>query len=569
MAQGAVTVFTGRCIHLEGDGTMTTWQTAAEATADDLRADVIVIGSGATGQSVARRLAASGVDVLMVEAGPAKEVHRKSQEVLQAAMPAVNGQYPDFGAHMLMNLGGSIGKPIMPMSSDGSKPADGIRLTRLTEADLVDWPISMADLDPYYDLVGEWFEIDWDDHELPVFDDDRLNTAPFHVVSRSAFSDPTPAHLDGIRVLLEAPVSRLVVGPSGAISAAHVSTRSGEELKLEADRFVLAMNTMPATQLLMHSDAANSSGMLGHYLMDHPLVTFGFIEPAADLPREMLAQLTPKPTDTGLFWPKLIPDQTAVAAGSLVNLAMTLVPLDWTVRRNLMRHRMLKPVVVGARTGAKHSLARVARDVKSRSFDKALLGDAFTTLRGADELLHIKFRPKGPRFNLENGWWADALGDSLPKTYEIAAMVEQRAHSENRVTISDQRNSLGWRKLRVDWSYRQADKDAVDLAATPIIDGLEEAGFGRFTRLAAKDHTENYSCHHASGTIRMSSDPAAGVVDPDCRAHDHDNLFIAGMSVFPSVGFANPTLTSMALGARIADTITHNAITPWGQTLLT
>jgi len=547
---------------------MSNWKTAAEASANDLRADVIVVGSGPTGQSVARRLAASGVDVLMVEAGPAREVHRKSHELLQAAMPAVHGQYPDFGAHMLMNLGGSIGKPIMPMSADGSKPADGIRLTRLTDADLTKWPISMNELDPYYDIVSDWFGIDWSS-PVPQFDDARLNAAPFHVVSRSAFSDPTPDHLAGIRVLLEAPVARLSIGKTGQISAAHVTTSSGRELKLEADRFVLAMNTMPATQLLMHSDAANSSGMLGHFLMDHPLVTFGFIEPSPDLPREMLAQLTPNPIDTGLFWPKLIPDQAAVADGSLVNLAMTLVPLDWTVRRNLMRHRLLKPVVVGARTGAKHSLARVARGVKSRSFDRALLSDAARTLRGADELLHVKFRPKGPRFNLENGWWAEALGDSLPKTYEIAAMVEQRAHFDNRVTMSDERNSLGWRKLRANWSYSQSDKDAVDLAATPIIDGLEEAGFGRFTRLAAKDHTENYSCHHASGTTRMSADPTEGVVDQNCRTHDHDNLFVVGMSVFPTVGFANPTLTSMALGARIADTITERTITPRGQTLLT
>ncbi|MFT7475069.1 MAG: hypothetical protein ACI81L_002001 [Verrucomicrobiales bacterium] len=94
------------------------WKSSVDADPADLRADVVVVGSGATGQSVAKRLAASGVDVLMVEAGPATETHRKSQRLLQAAMPSVQGQYPDFGNHYLMNLGGSIGKPQMPMSSD-------------------------------------------------------------------------------------------------------------------------------------------------------------------------------------------------------------------------------------------------------------------------------------------------------------------------------------------------------------------------------------------------------------------------------------------------------------------
>jgi choline dehydrogenase-like flavoprotein len=134
-------------------------------------------------------------------------------------------------------------------------------------------------------------------------------------------------------------------------------------------------------------------------------------------------------------------------------------------------------------------------------------------------------------------------------------MAQQRGHYENHVSLSDEKNSLGWRKLRVNWQYSQEDKDAVDAAATPIMDALEEAGFGHMTRLDAKKHTENYSCHHASGTTRMSADPMKGVVDADCRVHDHPNLYIVGMSVFPSVGYANPTLSIMALGVRLADHI--------------
>jgi len=532
----------------------TTWKSISVSSPEDRRADVIVIGSGAAGQSVAKRLAASNADVLLVEAGPASETHRKSQELLQAAMPGVHGQYPDFGGHLLMNLGGSIGKPQMPMSADDTQPSEGIRLTKLVDADLTDWPITRSDLDPYYDLVSSWFGMDWD-RDVVEFDDPRLQAAPFQVVSRRAFSHPTEEHLAGIRVLLDAPVSKLNIDPSGRIRSAEVTTTQGETHILEADTFVLAMNTMPATQLLMHSGAGQSSGALGHYLMDHPLVTFGYIEPAADLPRDMLDALTPQPIEAGLSWPMLVPDQTAVANDELVNLALTLVPLKWTVRRNLARHRMLKPVVVGARTGAKHSLDRAVTSVKNREFGTDLVKDVLQSARGIDELLHIKFRPNGPEFNLERGWWKDTISDSLPETFELIGMVEQRGRYENHVSMSDERNSLGWRKLRVNWQYTQEDKDAVDRAATPIMDALEDAGFGHITRLDAAKHTENYSCHHASGTIRMSEDPAQGVVDEQCRAHDHENLYVVGMSVFPSVGYANPTLSAMALGVRVADHI--------------
>jgi choline dehydrogenase-like flavoprotein len=51
----------------------------------------------------------------------------------------------------------------------------------------------------------------------------------------------------------------------------------------------------------------------------------------------------------------------------------------------------------------------------------------------------------------------------------------------------------------------------------------------------------------------MSHTPAQGVVRPDLRCHDVDNLFIAGPSVFPAGGIANPTFTALALSIRLAD----------------
>ena len=49
----------------------------------------------------------------------------------------------------------------------------------------------------------------------------------------------------------------------------------------------------------------------------------------------------------------------------------------------------------------------------------------------------------------------------------------------------------------------------------------------------------------------MSADAASGVVDADARVHGVENLFIAGSSVFPTSGYANPTLTLVALAVRL------------------
>ena len=55
------------------------------------------------------------------------------------------------------------------------------------------------------------------------------------------------------------------------------------------------------------------------------------------------------------------------------------------------------------------------------------------------------------------------------------------------------------------------------------------------------------------GTTRMSNNEVNGVVDANCKVYGLANLFIAGSSVFPSVGYANPTLTIVALSLRLAD----------------
>jgi choline dehydrogenase-like flavoprotein len=71
-----------------------------------------------------------------------------------------------------------------------------------------------------------------------------------------------------------------------------------------------------------------------------------------------------------------------------------------------------------------------------------------------------------------------------------------------------------------------------------------------------KDETPPPDIHggwHHMGTTRMNTDPKKGVVDENCQVHGISNLFIAGPSVFPTGGYANPVLTTVALSLRMAD----------------
>jgi choline dehydrogenase-like flavoprotein len=84
---------------------------------------------------------------------------------------------------------------------------------------------------------------------------------------------------------------------------------------------------------------------------------------------------------------------------------------------------------------------------------------------------------------------------------------------------------------------------------------LQKAGLGEFqiARSNGAPVVIQTSTAHYMGATRMSDDPHAGVVDQNCRVHGIDNLFIASSSVFSTGGFANPTLTIVALSLRLAD----------------
>jgi choline dehydrogenase-like flavoprotein len=67
---------------------------------------------------------------------------------------------------------------------------------------------------------------------------------------------------------------------------------------------------------------------------------------------------------------------------------------------------------------------------------------------------------------------------------------------------------------------------------------------------------DGVSYHHMGGT-RMAHSVEKGVVDAHCRVYGQDNLYVAGSSVFPSGGDANPTLTIVQLSLRLAEHLRH------------
>jgi choline dehydrogenase-like flavoprotein len=135
---------------------------------------------------------------------------------------------------------------------------------------------------------------------------------------------------------------------------------------------------------------------------------------------------------------------------------------------------------------------------------------------------------------------------------------EQRPNRDSRVLLGNDRDRLGQRRVQLDWRLSETDRKTATRALDVAAQEFGRIGLGRARIALDLSHDASWpanmisSCHH-SGTARMSNDPRTGVVDADCRVHSIDNLYVAGSAVFPTAGYANPTLTIVALAQRLAE----------------
>jgi choline dehydrogenase-like flavoprotein len=152
-------------------------------------------------------------------------------------------------------------------------------------------------------------------------------------------------------------------------------------------------------------------------------------------------------------------------------------------------------------------------------------------------------------------WQAPILGfDELL----LFCSVEQTPDPSSRVTLAQQTDALGMPLLRIDWRIGELERRSVMRLNELIGLELRRAGLPEHFSNSHLSEDLNWRSQfidraHPSGTTRMSDSPKQGVVDRNCRVHGVAGLYIAGSSVFPTAGHANPTLTIVALAIRLAD----------------
>ena len=130
------------------------------------------------------------------------------------------------------------------------------------------------------------------------------------------------------------------------------------------------------------------------------------------------------------------------------------------------------------------------------------------------------------------------------RSVDVLAMSEDLPNPESRVTLKDDQVCLDWK--RSNW-------DAHLALVAKLKQCLRKAGFPIVLSRAFDRRTPSHQC----GTARMGTNPATSVVTPDCRSHDLRNLYIVDASVLPTSAAVNPSLTIAALALRAADHITQ------------
>jgi choline dehydrogenase-like flavoprotein len=138
-------------------------------------------------------------------------------------------------------------------------------------------------------------------------------------------------------------------------------------------------------------------------------------------------------------------------------------------------------------------------------------------------------------------WWVGHGVDWL-------AMSEDLPRDENRVTIEHDG--------RIRLHYEPNNIAAHDRLVAETHRILKRLGFWIVMKHSHKTHNTTHQC----GTLVFGRDPRTSVLDPYCRTHDVDNLFVVDASFFPSSAAVNPGLTIAAQALRVADHISETRL---------
>jgi choline dehydrogenase-like flavoprotein len=545
-----------------------------------LETEVCIVGAGPAGITLARELIGQGFRVCLLETG-GFEPDAAIQNLATAANEAIGDLYPAAVSTRYRQYGGTANTWEIDMGNGrrGVRyvPLDPIDFEKREGIPHSGWPITKADLDPYYDRAqavcqaGPYdYDADtWADQTAPpiAFKGDRVTTRAFQFGPRDVFTQAYRTELvqsQNVTLCIYATALELETDElAKRVTRVQVGDLSGNRFWVAARIVVLAIGGLETARLLLLSDRVQKIGLGNHYdlvgrfLMDHPVVRSGILTPANSQVIPSLSLYDTRWANGTMVIAKPVLTEAVMRREQLLNINTAMFPRHPIFQYNVLR--MLFPQGRRFRSPAVDSAREFAMSLKRGKLPDRPLKRLSQLPTGIDDMIYYYWRKKPwihYSYGLNVGGWS-TVADKKFGCLELFHVTEQAPDPANRVTLSDVRDPLGYRKLQVYWRWNDIDMRSTKRSLEIFAEEFAQAGVGRLKLDLDQGVPQVFlpSTHHHMGTTRMHDDPKQGVVDANCQVHDVANLFIASSSVFPTGGYANPTLTIIALAIRIADQV--------------
>lgn len=504
--------------------------------AEPIEADLCIAGAGAAGISIARHLAHSSLKIVLLEAGGFEY-----EDETQALYQGLNAGHPyfDLDVTRLRFFGGSTNH-----WAGECAPLDPIDLQPKSWVPHSGWPISYADLEKWYPLAQDIIGLgayDYDPITAVPGDPQYLDLAEEKLAHKlwrfnhppTRFGETYRSELDvasNIDVWLHANLVDIQTLENGhQVTSFEIATLGGKRGTVHARHYVLALGGLENPRILLNTTAQNPAGLgndrdlVGRFFADHLNVIAG----------ELAMQQSGWQHAYDFQELDIVRGQTRLRASPKAQAERGLL--------NSAAHLGDKPTARNESEGYK-ALRDIRDDVKRGHFPKDLGKRIIDVTTDID------------------GIWHGVMEHLFDERVYIEIEGEQAPNPDSRVTLVNERDALGLKRIQLDWRLSRLDRDSIDGLVQLIGEEMGRHGLGRvvledWLRDGDEAWPMGYELggNHHIGTTRMAKTPADGVVDADGKVFGIDNLFIAGSSVFPTSGAANPTLTIVALALRLAD----------------
>ena len=510
----------------------------------DKQYDVLIVGSGASGGMAAYTLTQRGLKCLMLDAGPPVDFqrHRGLKPVYELPYRGFGkpGRLPHVFQANEFNANTWVDEEQVPYTHDPKEPYNWVRVRliggkslfwarmsfRLSDYEFKgrdhdgfgdNWPISYAELAPYYDRVEPIFSVSGRKEGLPQLPDGVFvedNSPDTEVVKRFAAAGkprgmtvtkirsargngqlasslnlllPAAQETGNLTIVPNAVVREITVDKkTGLVNGVNfVDRQSGRELHARAKAIVVGASCLESTRLLLNSKIANSSGALGHYLHDQFYIPNGVVA--------------------------VIPEARNGKAGRGMTGGSGYVPRFTNLTKE--KKNYIRGYAFDFYTGG-------TPDAKYFPSWGEELQKELDSCRGA-------------------GFSGTVMGEVLPR-YENHVSIDPKVVDAWGIPV------LSFHARYTDNEHNMA-KDAVET----IGETCREAGFEVLNK-NDRMFPPGYSIHEL-GTCRMGANPKTSVLNKWNQSHDIRNLFVVDGSSFVTGGSQNPTMTILALSMRASE----------------